>query len=306
MTGRKLLAGIFVLLGSLAVMVAVPAIWATQQLRSEAYVRTAGPLIDDPAIQEAIASQVIASIEDQVDVSGVVEGTVDSLSAVGIPESLVREQLGDVLEPTEAALLALIEKDVRETLDSQAASDVWTSMLRDAGTAITSGAPSEMGVTVDLAPVVEEAKRRLVEHGFEAARTVEIQPSAVTITVIEPRVLAEAQRWYDVIALFSAILPALAGVAFLGALLAWPRWRTFGTIALGTAGAMGVVALVVALARNPVLAMLPGDQRVYGEATYDAFAASLWTVVWWVFGIALALAFLVIASTDRSQPGRRL
>ncbi|MEQ7124273.1 hypothetical protein ABN034_07080 [Actinopolymorpha sp. B11F2] len=298
MTVRDMVAGVLVLVGSLAVLAAVPVIWAGQELRTEGYAETAGPLIKDPEIQAAIATRVTDDIRRQADLPKIVDGTVDALAGLGIPRSLVRRHLGSVLDPTEAALAALIEKDVRETLDSPVATQVWATALRDARNAIATGSPRNAPITVELTPLVEEAKRRLVDDGFDAVR--DVRSPSLRFVVVESAPLAEAQRWYDVVAILGVILPVIAAGSFLVALAASPSRRTLLAVLAGTTVAMGVLVLGITMAREPTLASLAPDQRVLGEAAYDAFAASLRVLVWWVFGIALGLAFIV-----RSLPDRR-
>jgi hypothetical protein len=293
MSVREPLAGLLVLLGSLAVLAAVPVIWAGQELRTEKYAETAGPLIDDPEIQAAIAGRVTADIRRQVDLPQIVDGTVDALAELGIPRSLVRRHLGSVLDPTEAALAALIEKDVRETLDSPVAAQLWRSTLREARDAIATGSTSEESVNVDLAPLVDEARKRLVADGFDAAK--DVRSPELRFVVVESAPLTEAQRWYDVLGILGVILPVLAIGSFLVALAASPRRPTLLGILVGTVAAMAVLLLGLAMSREPVLASLGSGPQVLGAAAYDAFAGSLRTLVWWVFGIALGLAFVVRA-----------
>jgi hypothetical protein len=291
MSVRDLVAGLLVLLGSLAVLAAVPVIWAGQELRTEKYAETAGPLIDDPEIQAALARRVTDDIRRQVDLPQVVDGTVDALAGLGIPRSLIRRHLGNVVDPTEAALAALIEKDVRETLDSPVAAQLWRSTLREARDAIATGSASEQSITVDLAPLVEEAKRRLVADGFDAAR--DVRSPSLRFVVVESAPLTEAQRWYDVLGILGVILPVFAAGSFLVALAASPSRRTLLGVLVGTGAAMAVLLIGVAMAREPFLASVASDQQLLGAAAYDAFAGSLRTVVWWVFGGALGLAFVV-------------
>jgi hypothetical protein len=294
---RDMLAGVLVLVGSLAVLAAVPVIWAGQELRTEKYAETAGPLIKDPEIQATIARRVTSDIRRQVDLPRIADGTVDALAELGLPRSLVRRHLGSVLDPTEAALAALIEKDVRETLDSPVATQVWRTGLRDARDAIATGSSREEPVTVELTPLVEEAKRRLVADGFDAVR--DVRSPSLRFVVVEAAPLAEAGRWYDVLAILGVILPVVAIGSFLVALAAAPNRGTLLAIVIGTAAAMVVVVLGLAMAREPALVSLTPEQRAIGGAAYDAFAASLRVLVWWVFGIALGLAFLF-----RSLPQR--
>ena len=63
------------------------------------------------------------------------------------------------------------------------------------------------------------------------------------------------------------------------------RWLGPGVLV-----ALGVLLLVMAAARDPLLAGRAADQAGIVAVVYDAFARSFRYVVWWVLGIALGLA----------------
>ncbi|HZC25462.1 MAG TPA: hypothetical protein VE287_00440 [Actinopolymorphaceae bacterium] len=297
MRGRDLLAGVLVLLGCLSVLVVVPAVWVSQQLRTDGYLQIAGPLIKDPAVQTAVAHQLSTDVTRQVDVPRLANGHLDDLAKLGVPEALLR-QIRKAANPAQAALAALVEKGVRDTMSSPAAGEVWTSGLQNARQAIVQESGEEpKPVTVDLAPLVDDVKHRLVTNGFTVAARV--QPPSTEIVILNASAVGEARRWYDTAGMLGLVLPILAVASFGLALVLSPRRRTFVSITFGTAVAMGVVLLGIAAARDPLLARLAADQAAIGAVVYDAFARSLRYVVWWVLGIALGLAFIGLAIPRR-------
>ena len=299
---RGVLAGVLVLVGRLASLGAVPALWAEQELRTEKYVETVGPLIDEPEIQGAIATRVAADVTRQVDIPRLVDTSLDGLLGLGVPAPLLR-QVRRVLDPADAAMSALIEKDVRETLAGPVAARVWTSALRDTRAAVVKGSSGEEGaVVIDLAPLVEEVKRRLVADGLTIAA--EVRPASTTFVVVQPATLAQARRWYDTLGTLVVVFPVAAGASFVLALVVAPRRGTLMGIAFGTAVAMAAVVVALALARDAYLTQLGTDQRAVRAAVFDAFAGSLREWVWWVFGVALGIGFVVLAlSATRPRRG---
>ncbi len=298
---RGLVAGVLVLVGCLAALPAVPALWAERQVRSEAYVETVGPLIRDPALQADVAERVTAEITRQLDPAEVTDVSLGALSELGVPASVLR-QVRRALDPAQAAVAALVEKEVRAALAGPAAERVWTSALRDTRAAVVRGAADQVDpVTVDFAPVVEDVKRRLVADGLGVAA--EIRPRSTTVEVVSVSMIGTARGWYDTLGTLVVVLPVTVAAAFVLALLIAPRRRTLLGIAFGTAAAMAVLVLGLTLARGPALDALGPGERTVGTAAYDALAGSLRTDAWWVFGIAAGLG-LVVLLISAARPRR--
>jgi hypothetical protein len=304
MNGRGFAAGVLVLIGCLASVVAVPAQWADRQLRSESYADSAGPLIKDAEVQVVVAARVTAEVRRAVDLPGVSQQGLDTLAELGVPSELL-DQVRGAVKPVEAALAALVEKEVRGTLASPVADRVWASALRDTRDAIVSGtAPGN--VVVDLRPLIEEVKRRLVADGLEVAA--QVRPPSTRVVVMPDTTVTTAREWYGGIRTLAVAMPIVAVVSLLLALaVAVRRVPVVLAFAVGTAAGMGAIALVLAQARQPYLESLPAEERTVVGAVYDAFADSLRRDVWWVFGVAIGLTLVllaVLAARGRSA-GRR-
>ena len=177
----------------------------------------------------------------------------------------------------------------------------WASALRDTRDAIVSGtAPGN--VVVDLRPLIEEVKRRLVADGLQVAA--QVRPPSTRVVVVPDTTVSTAREWYGAIRTFAVGMPIVAGVALLLALaVATRRTPVLLGFAAGSAAAMGALAYALAQARQPYLEQLRADERTVVAAVYDAFAGSLRHEVWWVFGIALGLTLVlltVLAARRRS------
>ncbi len=289
-----------VLVGCLAVLAAVPAQWADRQLRTERYTESAGPLIKDAEVQAVVASRVTTEVRRAVDLPRLSNQGLDALAELGVPSELL-DQVRGAVKPVDAALSALVEKEVRDTLASPVADRVWASALRDTRDAIVSGtAPGN--VVVDLRPLIEEVKRRLVADGLQVAA--QVRPPSTRVVVVPDTTVSTAREWYGAIRTFAVGMPIVAGVALLLALaVATRRTPVLLGFAAGSAAAMGALAYALAQARQPYLEQLRADERTVVAAVYDAFAGSLRHEVWWVFGIALGLTLVlltVLAARRRS------
>ena len=83
---RRGLAVILLIVGCVLAPISVLGIWArTSLLESDGYVETVGPLVDDPAIQEALATRVTDRLFEQVDVEDAIAGALPDRAAFVAP-----------------------------------------------------------------------------------------------------------------------------------------------------------------------------------------------------------------------------
>ncbi len=109
--------------------------------------------------------------------------------------------------------------------------------------------------------------------------------------------------------------PAVGTLVFalLAIVLAWVRGgpgrrgsvlaALAATAVAGAGFALGALVLrgAIALARNRVLAEVPGSETDGAAAVYDALTGSLRTTVWIVFGTGLAVAVCAVAARIWAQ-----
>ncbi len=116
--GRGLWAIVLVVIGSILLPFAVTTTWLrTQVVSTNDFVETAGPLADDPAIQEAIARRVSALLGEQLDIRGTVEDLLPSEAQALAP--LIAAGANEVidtvaLEVTRSAVFAQLWRDALE------------------------------------------------------------------------------------------------------------------------------------------------------------------------------------------------
>jgi hypothetical protein len=162
---RRGLTALFVALTVIALVTSTVAAWARSvALDTDRFVDTVGPVIDDPAVQEALAVRLTDRVMTALDIEGRV---VSFLSGIG----------SDTLPVSPALLAGPITDGIRERLlersrqliASDAVSTIWEAALRTAhsqAVALLRGESEvatieEGAVYIDLLPVVNEVLSEL-------------------------------------------------------------------------------------------------------------------------------------------------
>jgi hypothetical protein len=214
------------------------------------------PVADDPDVQTAIADEVTTAIMEQLEVEAL---TTELLQALGEVEQ-VPPRIGQALPALATPLTQGIESFVRTQAGNLIASDqfatVWAEANELAHTSVVNllegnegGAVSAQddAITLNLAPIIEELKVRLIDAGFALAERIpEIDRS---FTLVESEGITQAQTAYSFLNAMGIWLPIIAlAILAAGVFLARNRRRALLRGALGVTAAMvlmGVVLLVV-------------------------------------------------------------
>ena len=287
--------GVLAFLAAVLVLAAFAARFVhSQLLDTDRYVETVAPLANHPAIQAQLADTVTTQVMDRVDIGAITEQVAQAIS---------RERLSDLvagLEPLIAnQLQELVHSVVLQVAQSEQFATMWENANRTAHrvlvTALTGreGAVSvEKGtVTLDLGPVVEEAKQRLADRGFDFATR--IPALNATFVLLKSDDLARAQRGTDRLDRWQTWMPWAALVAIgLAVFTAPDRRRGLFIIGLAVAVTMALVGVALTIARSRYLAAVPAEtlSQPAAAAAFDTLAQPLRTTVRAVLAIGLFLA----------------
>ncbi|MER6114597.1 hypothetical protein [Streptomyces sp. NPDC001743] len=272
----------------LAVLVPVSALSAWVHLEiddTDRYVAAVAPLASDPDVQNTVSDLITDEAMKQID--------------VGPLQDTVRD---------------FLHQAVRSFTTTDAFQAAWNAANRTAHQAVTAALDGESGesVTIDLAPVTEKVKQNLVDNGVPFADQIPVQHTDIQIVSADRAdQMRQSFRWLRA----AGVWPAVGTVVFaaLVVLLAWvrggPGRRRSAVAALtatavaGAGFALGALVLrgAIALARNRVLAEVPGSETDGAAAVYDALTGSLRTTVWIVFGTGLAVAVCATAARIRAR-----
>ncbi|MFJ4368516.1 hypothetical protein ACIP4S_30795 [Streptomyces chartreusis] len=248
------------------------------------YVTAMAPLAADPAVQGAFADSVEGGILDEVD---------DRLEA-----SSAAPEPGSVRPFVDDAVRSFTRTDAFRTAwdaGNRAVHDAVLRALRD---------DRERAVTVDLAPITAQVKRRLTDDHVAFARRIPVEHTEVPVLPADE--VARLRKGYDVLEVAGFWLPVSAAVlAPAGIAVAACRRRAVTATALGTALGGAFLALAVAIGRRLTLADIgEAAHRPAAGAIYDALTLTLRTVSWLLVVLGLTVA-LVCRLTEYLARRRR-
>ncbi|WP_405012657.1 hypothetical protein [Kitasatospora sp. NBC_01539] len=288
---RSALAVVLILAAALLTAPAVVAVWAASEIDdTDRYLATVAPLARNPAVQAAVTDRVTTAV-------------VDRLPAAPIPGTTGDDLLGDLLRQFApvlgAGLAGVVHGLVRDIVTSDAFPAIWTAVNRDAHAALDDALAGRGGavtvtddtVTLDLAPVVEQARAALVADGVAAAAA--IPDVDATYTLVRSDRVGTTRDVLRRLAGAGPLVPVSAvACALAGVLCAVRRRRALTAAALAMAAAAAALGIALVVLRGRYLDRLPADvDRAAAAAVYDALVRHLRgavrTVV--VFGVLVAL-----------------
>ena len=292
-------------IGILLVLAAIPAAWLQGQLLDTGrYVATVAPLGADPMVQDEVADQVTAAIDERLDLRGRAEHELPPIA---------RPLAGPVGQGVRQVVAQVTTRFTHSTEFER----LWVTLNRTAHrqlVAILTGRPAVGGgirtdpggrVWLDLGPVIEQVTRKLTAAGLTVAGSM----PTVGLRLEVGRVPAADQartvgRWLDRAATW---LPWLAAMCLLTSVtLAGNRRRTIVVVGLGTIAAMLSLRVGLMVTRHAILSTIrPGALspaivgHVFDRVTIDV-RDTLYTIAF--------LGGLVATAAFFSQPrcGRRV
>lgn len=300
-SARSIIAGIVLVVAVLLAPIAAMGTWARLQLvDADRFVATFAPLAEDPDVQDFVADQVTAAIDEQVDLDAVVGELFDGLRALDLPPRAAAA-LGLLEAPAASGLSSLIDGVVHEVVSSQQFADIWAETLRfthERAVAILQDEPgtaldlSDDGVlSVDVGAVVERVKEALAERGAGVADLIPVIDR--TIPVVQADALVLVRTVYQIAVTAGFWLPwVVLGLVVLGVLLAVNRPRAlfwtsagFAVVFLLLAAGMGIGRGFFVSAVSPSIITASA-----AESLFDQLTALLGSTI-----VALALVGVLIA-----------
>ncbi len=270
----------------LAVLVPLSALSAWVDLEiddTDRYVAAVSPLSSDPAVRDTVADLITDEVMTHLD-----------------------------LGPLQDSAEQFLHRGVLSFTTTDTFRTAWDSANRTAHTAMTRALDDEDGeaVTIDLAPVIEQVKQRLVDDGTPFADQIPVTHTELTVVSGDAADrLRSSFRWLRYASVWPAVGTAVLLVLVVG--LATVRGgRAAGLFAAAVAGAglmIGALVLrvLLAVARSRVLDAVPDGDRAGAAAVSDALTASLRTTVWWVLTAGAVLLVAGVAGRLLLRRGGR-
>ncbi|NDZ82829.1 hypothetical protein G3I19_30715 [Streptomyces sp. SID10853] len=273
---RSFFAVVLIVVAGILTPVATVAVWTRDVIGDTGhYVALMRPLASDPAVRSAVTDRATDAIMKYV--------TVDALlkSVPSAERAKIRLALGALDRPLTSGLRNLVHSTVEDSVDSGEFTPVWVQLNRTAHTAAEKALTSDRGsaLTIDLAPVTEAAKKRLVDSGLTLAS--KIPTEHTRFTVLDSRAVGRARTAFRLLRIGGLWLPVVTLLlAAAGVLLAVRRRRALVTAALAVAVGALLLGLTLAVLRSLYLDRLPADiPEPAASAVIDALTAFLRTAV---------------------------
>lgn len=270
---RNALSAALIALSCLLVPFGALAAWVSYGLADTGrYVTAMAPLAADPAVRGAVADTLDDGIMDRVG------ARLDARPAA----------------PEPAAVRPFVRDAVRSFTRTEAFRTAWDAGNRAVHGAVLSALQDDRrrAVTVDLAPITAQVKRRLTDDHVPMAARIPVERTEVA--VLRAAELERLRKGYDVLEVAGFWLPVSAAVlAVTGIAVAACRRRALAATALGTALGGAFLLLAVVIGRRLTLADLAeAAHRPAAGAVYDALTQTLRSVSWLLIAAGLGVALL--------------
>ncbi|MDH2416011.1 hypothetical protein [Nocardioides sp. CER19] len=303
---RTFIATLLIVAMAILAPLAVVARWAHDEVSdTDRYVSTVAPLAHDPAVQRAVADRITTEIVSRLDVRQVTDQAVGALSQRGLPP-LAATSLQALSGPLANAIQDFISRQVTAIVQSDAFSQAWEQANREAHTqmvAVLTGKGSDTVdvsngvVSINLATIIETVKTRLVDRGFTLVE--KLPDVQAQFTVFQSADLEKAQTGFRLLSAVNTLLPILALVCLIGAVLVGrSRRRTLVAGAITLAASMLLLGVALNAFRSVYLDAVPADQLPADAAgaIYDQLAWFIRLNLRAILVLSLAVAFIAWVS----------
>jgi hypothetical protein len=297
---------VLIVVGCLLVPLSLVAVWTHNQVSdTERFVATAGPVIEDPTVQAALADRVTAEVFSRVDVKQLTDQAIDALAKQGLPPG-VADRLHALTGPLADGTRTFVRGKVGELVATPQFAQAFNQALattHEQINTVLSGQSSAIAiqganVVLDLGVFIDEAKQQLVASGFElAGRIPEVHP---TVTLFPADYLVRAQSAYTALDAAATWLPWVALLLLVGGvLLARNRRRAVLGVGIGVMLMMVLVAVALLIARSLLIGSVAPQAAAPAAATFDILVHFLRIGLrsLFVLGLVVACAGFVTGSS---------
>ncbi|MFF3325652.1 hypothetical protein [Streptomyces sp. NPDC002889] len=301
---RSFFAALLIVIGCILAPLAAVAAWTADEVGdTDRYVDTVAPLASDPDIQNAAANRVTDAVMEHIDLPSLLEGVAPA------DRPLAEKALGRIGDSLESAVRSFVHDKSEEIIASDTFENIWIQANRRIHAAIEKALTGSGGgavkinndsVTVDLGPVVDQVKQRLVDEGMTVAAKI---PEVHTdFTVLRADNIGKVKTYFRVLQIAGFWLPVLSVVLIAaGVLLSAHRRRVLVVAALAFAFAMVLLGVGLTVFRVVYLNALPDTvSQPAAESVYDTLTRYLRTTV----RMGVTLGVVIALAAWLSGPGR--
>ncbi|MEU5281903.1 hypothetical protein AB0G87_36450 [Streptomyces asoensis] len=309
---RSVVAVVLIVLGCVLAPLGVVAAWTSSIVGdTDRYVDTVRPLAADKDIQNAAANRVTNALMERLDLTALLQ------DAAPAQRPLLEKALGKLGPSLENAVRSFVHDKAQAVVASDAFQTIWVDANRRIHSAVDKALTGSGGgavkiendtVTLDLAPVVDQVKQRLVDSGMTVAG--KIPEIHTDFTVVESQDIGKVKTYFRVLQLVGFWLPVISVLLVAaGVLVSAHRRRVLIVAALCFAFATLLLGVALTVFRVVYLDALPaGVSQPAAGSLYDTLTRFLRTSVRSVvaLGVVIALAAWLTGPGRHAALVRRL
>jgi hypothetical protein len=289
-SGRRIATVGLVVLTCFLTLVSAVALWLRALvLNTDSYVRAIGPVLDQPAVRDALAETIVDELYSHVDVTARLRDALPKGAAEFAPTLAASIRTTSVQVASSALATSAVRQAWKEA--NRVAHDQVVRVLEGKGEIVTT---AKGEVAIDTGALAAAVRRALDAHGirlFDSVPTGALDRRFVLFRSTDLTHAQQATRLLDDLANW---LPIAAVAAGAGAIACSTRRRyAVEYLAVGVAGAMVLIAAGAAVGRAYYLARVGSAYRTIAAAPFDALVGPLraWTRL--TFAVAL-IAFVAV------------
>lgn len=264
---------VLLVLAAVVLVLASATVFARNEvLNTDRFVDNMEPLYRDGEVRAAVAARINGAVDQALDVDALVAEAIDAVQTKGAPEVLDR-----LAVPLASGIGSFIDKQVNAVVYSEQFTELWREATLRAHTSLVAllrgdGGPLELqgdDLVLDLGPVVERVKDRMIEAGFALAER--IPAVSVHFTIAQSETFPKLRVAASLLDAAAWVLP-IAGLALLAAGVATAPDRRRGLLigALCVAGGMLLLSAGLTIGRGAYLAGL-GDGVQSQQAAVNVY-----------------------------------
>lgn len=273
-TARWITASVVLLVAALLATVAVIGTYVRNQvLDTDTYVQTVTPLVQDPAVRDAIAHRLSQEIVTSTNLQGLANSLADNLVARGAPA-----RIQDFVGPLVSGVTNLLYERIAPLLATPQFEQIWENINRLAHQGVVTILTGSQGqviktgtdtVSIDLGALLAAAKTALVNDGFGFASN--IPTVSIPYTLVQSDKLGELRTYTKLLDTVGTWLPFVALALLIAGILIAPNRRRGLVVATTMVAALGLLILgVLAAVRGYYQDHLPPSVQVQAAtAVYD-------------------------------------
>jgi hypothetical protein len=301
---RSVLAVVLIVLGCVLAPLGLVAAWTSSIVGdTDRYVATVRPLAADKDVQNAVADRVTDALMERIDLTALLQ------DAAPAQRPLLEKALGKLGPSLEDAVRSFVHDKAQAIVASDAFQTIWTDANRRIHSSVEKALTGSGGgavkiendtVTLDLAPVIDQVKQRLVDSGLTVAGRI---PQIHTdFTLVRSEDIGKVKTYFRVLQLVGFWLPVVSVLLIAaGVLLSANRRRVLIVAALCFAFATLLLGVALTVFRVVYLDALPaGVSQPAAGSVYDTLVRFLRTSV----RSAVALGLVIAVAAWLTGPGR--